>query len=176
MPFDPALVWASMPRMLHGMLNTVTLTALTLVLGLALAMPITLARMSRRRLFSLPAAAFVMFFRGTPALILLYLVYYGLAQLPVVGQDDQVLIFPFVEVQVVGGGGMWGAVVCRLLGGGGSEPTFCGGEGPGGAFVAPAGRRRDFAFTGASLEGRGKGGIDRSLPMNATRVFNIYIT
>ena len=44
--FDPALAWTSMPRMLHGMLNTVTLTVLTLVFGLALAMPITLARMS----------------------------------------------------------------------------------------------------------------------------------
>jgi arginine/ornithine transport system permease protein len=92
-PFDPALVWASMPRMLHGMLNTVTLTALTLVLGLALAMPITLARMSRRRLFRLPAAAFVIFFRGTPALILLYLVYYGLAQLPFVHDGPLWIIF-----------------------------------------------------------------------------------
>ena len=93
MPFDPVLAWTSMPRMLHGMLNTVTLTALTLALGLALAMPITLARMSARRLFSLPAAAFVMFFRGTPALILLYLVYYGLAQLPVVHDGPLWLIF-----------------------------------------------------------------------------------
>ena len=99
MLFDPALAWTSMPRMLHGMLNTVTLTVLTLAFGLALAMPITLARMSARRLFSLPAAAFVMFFRGTPALILLYLVYYGLAQLPVVHDGPLWLIFvnPYVE-------------------------------------------------------------------------------
>jgi arginine/ornithine transport system permease protein len=91
--FDPVLAWTSMPRMLHGMLTTVTLTVLTLVLGLAVAIPITLARMSRRRLFSLPATAFVMFFRGTPALILLYLVYYGLAQLPSIHDGPLWLIF-----------------------------------------------------------------------------------
>lgn len=93
MLFDPVLAWTCMPRMLHGMLTTVTLTVLTLVLGLAVAIPITLARMSRRRLFSLPAAAFVMFFRGTPALILLYLVYYGLAQLPSIHDGPLWLIF-----------------------------------------------------------------------------------
>ncbi len=56
MLFDPALAWASLPRMLLGMLNTVGITALVLVFGLALAIPITLARMSLRPLFNLPAA------------------------------------------------------------------------------------------------------------------------
>jgi arginine/ornithine transport system permease protein len=82
MPFDPALAYASLPRMLSGTLTTVGITALTLVIGLVVAIPIAIARTSSRRVVSLPAAAFVTFFRGTPALILLYLVYYGLAQLP----------------------------------------------------------------------------------------------
>ena len=93
MLFDPALAWISLPRMLLGMLNTVTITALVLLLGLTLAVPVTLARMSSRPLFSVPAAAFVMFFRGAPALILLYLVYYGLAQLPTVHDGPLWLIF-----------------------------------------------------------------------------------
>jgi His/Glu/Gln/Arg/opine family amino acid ABC transporter permease subunit len=93
MLFDPQLAWTSMPRMLYGMTNTVTLTAAALVLGMAIAIPITLARMSPRRVFSLPAAAFVTFFRGTPALILLYLVYYGLAQLPAIHEGPLWLIF-----------------------------------------------------------------------------------
>jgi arginine/ornithine transport system permease protein len=93
MLFDPTLAWDSLPRMLNGMLTTVALTATALVLGLAVAIPITLARMSARPLLSLPAAAFVMFFRGTPALILLYLVYYGLAQLSVVHDGPLWLIF-----------------------------------------------------------------------------------
>ena len=79
--------------MVYGMWNTITITALVLIFGLAVAVPVTLARMSRRPLFNLPAAVFVMFFRGTPALILLYLVYYGLAQLPIVHDGPLWLIF-----------------------------------------------------------------------------------
>jgi His/Glu/Gln/Arg/opine family amino acid ABC transporter permease subunit len=92
-PFDPTLAWDSLPRMLYGMLNTVMITALTLVFGLVVALPVTLARMSPRLMFSLPAAAFVIFFRGTPAIILLYLVYYGLAQLPSVHDGVLWVIF-----------------------------------------------------------------------------------
>ncbi len=84
MLFDPTLAWDNLPRMLFGLANTIGITALTLVLGLATAIPVTLARMSPRPICRLPAAAFVMFFRGTPALILVYLVYYGLAQLPAI--------------------------------------------------------------------------------------------
>jgi arginine/ornithine transport system permease protein len=91
--FDPTLAWTSLPHMLHGMLTTVAITALVLVLGLALAIPLTLARMSPRSIFAWPAAGFVMFFRGTPALILLYLVYYGLAQLSAVRDGPLWLIF-----------------------------------------------------------------------------------
>lgn len=93
MPFDPALAWDSLPRMLYGMLNTVAITALTLVLGLAVAVPVTLARRSPKPFFNVPAAAFVMFFRGTPAIILLYLVYYGLAQLSSVRDGALWVIF-----------------------------------------------------------------------------------
>jgi His/Glu/Gln/Arg/opine family amino acid ABC transporter permease subunit len=91
--FDPALAWVSLPRMLLGMLNTVTITVLVLLLGLVVAVPITLARMSSRPVFSVLAASFVMFFRGAPALILLYLVYYGLAQLPAVRDGPLWLVF-----------------------------------------------------------------------------------
>ena len=93
MLFDPLLAWTSLPRMLFGMANTVGITAISLLLGLAMAIPITIARMSPRGLFSVPAAAFVMFFRGTPALILVYLVYYGLAQLPAIHDGPLWLIF-----------------------------------------------------------------------------------
>jgi arginine/ornithine transport system permease protein len=92
-PFDFALAWSSLPRMLYGMLNTVALSALALVFGMAIAIPITLARMSARRVFNIPAALFVMFFRGAPALILLYLVYYGLAQLSIVHDGPLWVIF-----------------------------------------------------------------------------------
>jgi arginine/ornithine transport system permease protein len=81
MIFDPTLALRSLPAMLHGVLITIALTATVLALGLAIAIPLAVGRTSRRRLIAWPVAAYVAFFRGTPAMILLYFVYYGFGQL-----------------------------------------------------------------------------------------------
>ncbi|MDQ0348150.1 ABC transporter permease [Ancylobacter vacuolatus] len=81
LPIDLALAWESLPALFDGLMVTVFLTALPLIIGLALAFPICFARMSARRALALPAEIFVVFFRGAPLLILLYLVYYGLGQI-----------------------------------------------------------------------------------------------
>lgn len=81
LPIDLALAWESLPALFDGLGVTVFLTVLPLVIGLALAFPICFARMSPRRALALPAEIFVVFFRGAPLLILLYLVYYGLGQI-----------------------------------------------------------------------------------------------
>lgn len=81
LPIDPALAWESLPALVDGLGVTVFLTVLPLIIGLALAFPICFARMSPRRALALPAEIFVVFFRGAPLLILLYLVYYGLGQI-----------------------------------------------------------------------------------------------
>lgn len=81
LPIDVTLAWNSIPALLKGATTTVALTLTVMVLSPVLAAPLTLARMSRRRVFSWPAAAFVVFFRGAPVLILLYLVYYGFGQI-----------------------------------------------------------------------------------------------
>lgn len=81
LPIDFALAWESLPALFAGLRVTVFLTVLPLIIGLMLAFPICFARMSPRRVLSLPAEIFVVFFRGAPLLILLYLVYYGLGQI-----------------------------------------------------------------------------------------------
>ena len=93
MPFDGALAWSSLPDMLHGLLTTLAITVLVLGFGLLLAIPLTLARMSSNRLLSVPAAGFVIFFRGSPTLILLYLVYFGLAQIDAVRNGALWIVF-----------------------------------------------------------------------------------
>lgn len=80
-PFDVALALKSLPEFLKGLWVTLSLTLIVLVTGLALAVPMGLARMSQNRFVSGAAGAFVVFFRGAPLLILLYLVYYGLGQI-----------------------------------------------------------------------------------------------
>jgi putative lysine/arginine/ornithine/histidine/octopine transport system permease protein len=64
----------------QGLGVTLVLLAVSSVAGIALAVPLALARLSRMRLLSVPAAAYAVAFRGTPLLVQIYLVYYGLAQ------------------------------------------------------------------------------------------------
>lgn len=59
---------------------TVQLVVISGVLGLILAVPVALARLSRNRLISSVAAGYSLFFRGTPLLVQIFLVYFGLGQ------------------------------------------------------------------------------------------------
>jgi polar amino acid transport system permease protein len=68
------------PRMLEGLLVTIELVVISIVLGALLSLPIALARMSRSRLLRGTSFGYVYFFRGTPLLAQLFLVYYGSGQ------------------------------------------------------------------------------------------------
>ena len=89
MTFDGALALNSLPAMLHGLLVTIALAASVIALGLVIAIPLAVARDSRHRVLALSAAAYVVFFRGTPAMILLFFVYFGFGQ--VFGARDGLL-------------------------------------------------------------------------------------
>lgn len=67
-------------RMLEGLLVTVELVVISVALGALLALPVALARMSRSRLLRGVSFGYVHFFRGTPLLAQLFLVYYGSGQ------------------------------------------------------------------------------------------------
>ena len=71
---------AAAPAFASGLWVTVQLLVITSLIGLALSVPLALARLSRSPLIALPAAAYSGFFRGTPLLVQIYLIYYGLAQ------------------------------------------------------------------------------------------------
>ena len=80
MTFDAALLWDSLPRLWSGLLVTLQLVAISLAAGGAFALPLALARVSFNPLLRWPAQAFIFFFRATPLLIQLFLVYYGAGQ------------------------------------------------------------------------------------------------
>lgn len=69
-----------LPDLLHAAVTTLELIILTLLLGMILAVPLAVLCVSRRPLLSLPAISYIFFFRGTPLLVQIFLVYYGLAQ------------------------------------------------------------------------------------------------
>lgn len=77
---DIDLIIRSMPSLLDGALMTIVLTMISVSIGFCLAIPIALAKLSPRHFLRIPASLFIYLFRGTPLLIQLYLIYYGLGQ------------------------------------------------------------------------------------------------
>lgn len=70
--------------MLHywgGLVTTVQLVFLSLLLGLILALPLAIMRTSKNPFISGPVWFYTYLFRGTPLLIQLYVIYYGIAQI-----------------------------------------------------------------------------------------------
>ena len=84
---DVEVIVKNLPLYLEGLWTTAQLVALSLACGLALAIPVALMGASRRWYLELPAKAYVYVFRGTPLLIQMYIIYYGLAQFEVVRES-----------------------------------------------------------------------------------------
>mgnify|MGYP000388473264 CR=1 FL=1 len=61
----------------EGLTVTVQLVFLSLLIGLVLAVPLAIGRSSKRGWIKWPIFAYTYVFRGTPLLIQLYLIYYG---------------------------------------------------------------------------------------------------
>ncbi|MGH6897479.1 MAG: ABC transporter permease [Geminicoccaceae bacterium] len=77
---DPSVILDNLPRFLSGAWVTLQLTAISMLIGLVLAVPIALARLSPNPLLSWPAYGFMFYFRGTPLLVQIFLIYYGSGQ------------------------------------------------------------------------------------------------
>jgi His/Glu/Gln/Arg/opine family amino acid ABC transporter permease subunit len=77
---DFQIIVDSLPLLLSSTVTTIELLALSLAVGMLLAVPIALARLSHNPLLWMPAYAYIYFFRGSPLLIQLFLIYYGLGQ------------------------------------------------------------------------------------------------
>lgn len=67
-----------LPYYASGLKVTITLVAISIVLGAILSVPIAYARMSTNFALSSMAYGYVYFFRGTPLLAQTFLIYYGL--------------------------------------------------------------------------------------------------
>lgn len=78
MNFD--LIIESLPALLRGTLTTLQLLAAALVLGMTIAIPLAIFRLNGNRVTRLLIHGYIYFFRGTPMLVQIFLVYYGLAQ------------------------------------------------------------------------------------------------
>lgn len=74
------LIWNSLPALLDGMLLTIEITAISVAIGLVMAVGFALMRVSSNPLLRWPVFAYIFYFRGTPLLVQIFLIYYGSGQ------------------------------------------------------------------------------------------------
>lgn len=63
-----------------GLKNTLILVSVSLFIGLIFAIPLAVLRTSKNIFVSGPIRAYVYFFRGTPLIVQMFLIYYGMGQ------------------------------------------------------------------------------------------------
>ncbi|MBE9013687.1 ABC transporter substrate-binding protein/permease, partial [Pseudanabaenaceae cyanobacterium LEGE 13415] len=68
----------ALPALLAGAVITVQLAAISIVIGLVLGSLIGLARLSKNKIIRVLAGAYIDFFRGTPLLVQLFMIYFGI--------------------------------------------------------------------------------------------------
>ena len=92
------LVWELfikwLPKLIQGATLTLELTALSVIAGLIVAIPLGIARSSKLWYVRSLPYGYIFFFRGTPLLIQLFLVYYGLGQFEAVRES---VLWPYLR-------------------------------------------------------------------------------
>ena len=84
---SPDLLERYGPRFIEGLLVTAKLVAISFTLGALLGLLIALGRLSSNRFISRFTGVYVYFFRGSPLLAQLFLLYYGLGSFKGFWQD-----------------------------------------------------------------------------------------
>jgi len=80
--------------LLSGVPLSLNLAFFSILAGAVLAVLLALMRLSGNPVLDLPARAYVFVFRGTPLLVQIFLIYYGLGQFPEIRQS---LLWPFLR-------------------------------------------------------------------------------
>jgi octopine/nopaline transport system permease protein len=94
MSFDINLIVDSVPLMLMGIGITFKLLVVSGILGFILAVGLLLMRISGRWYLKFPAQVYIYIFRGTPILVQIFIIYYGLPQFEAVRDS---IIWPILR-------------------------------------------------------------------------------
>lgn len=81
------LIMMAVPVLLKGLMTTLTITALSVAIGFNLGLGLALMRLSPTPAISGFARGYSAVFRGTPLIVQLFLIYYGLGQFAFVQQN-----------------------------------------------------------------------------------------
>ncbi len=109
------------PYYLIGAKNTILLALLAVVFGVLIGMILAIGRVGKNRAFRLLATAYVEFIRGTPLLVQLFIIYYGLQAIGIRFPDSplasRILGINFADFMagVITMGINSGAYVCEIF-------------------------------------------------------------
>jgi len=81
------LMIESFPKLLSGLNLTIQLVTISLFLGFCLAVGLALLRLSNNTFLSFFAKTYIFYFRGTPLLVQIFLIYYGIAQFEIIRES-----------------------------------------------------------------------------------------
>jgi arginine/ornithine transport system permease protein len=90
---DIQVIIENLPLYMSGLWVTIQLVAMALACGLVLAVPMALAASSRNIFIAFLPKAYIYFFRGTPLLVQMYIIYYGMAQFEAVRESLVWVVF-----------------------------------------------------------------------------------
>ena len=77
---DIQIIIDNLPLYFQGLRITIALVVASLILGLCLAVPIALLATARNRWISFLPKAYIYFFRGTPLIVQMFMIYHGMGQ------------------------------------------------------------------------------------------------
>ena len=80
------VIWEYLPRLIDGMWLTLELVLLSAIAGILLAVPLALMRASKNLWIRALPWGYIYFFRGTPLMVQIFLIYYGSAQFDLIRQ------------------------------------------------------------------------------------------
>lgn len=78
---DVSIIIESLPTLLNATLMTILLAIVSILIALVLGFFTALARLSKIKLLKAIASIYVSIFRGTPLLVQIFVIYYGLPQI-----------------------------------------------------------------------------------------------
>jgi len=77
---DFKVIFDNLPLYLDGLWMTIQLVTISLVSGFGFAVPLALMAVSKISTFRFLSKAYIYFFRGTPLLVQMFIIYYGMGQ------------------------------------------------------------------------------------------------
>ena len=90
---DYNVIINNLPLYLNGLLVTIQLVLIALISGFGLAVPLALMAVSKNSILRYPAKSYIYFFRGTPLLVQMFLLYYGMGQFEAIRESVLWMLF-----------------------------------------------------------------------------------